>query len=151
MTFAAALTQIETHVAAAGSAINNPITDAQIGYPLPKGRCIRVFYDGEDESEQSGERMTLTHNMVGERVLIVAFWPLSTSGEDFAANTEAEVWELKDEIRTRIDGDHHLGGQCDGLDLEYATTDIVQIGGGWWRTLEMTCLLAFLEPYTIAT
>jgi hypothetical protein len=149
MTFAAALTNIGTHLTAAGAALAVPITDVMYAAPVPKGRCIRYFYGGETDPPAFSGKKTLNSQMVGETVLIVAFFPVSSLGETEAASTEDELWDLKDEVRTRIDGDSQLGGACTDLLLGDVEPDFVVIGNTRYRTLNWDLTLAFTE-YTLA-
>ena len=138
------------HCVAAGAALTNPIVDVAYAHPLPRGRCIRIFYGGEAEPAHMGsDARVLNGQMVAELIRIVAFWPLSSSGETMAATVEAEVRALKHQIRTRILGDSQLGGLSTDLALSNAITDFGANGGIVYRTLEYEITTDY-DEYAIA-
>jgi hypothetical protein len=151
MSFSGAVTQIETHAKAAATAVDSTFTDVQVAHPVPKGRSGRIFYIGDSESERAGAARTLTTEMRAERVMVIYFWPLSTSGEDFANNIETQVIAVNQEVKTRLLGDSTLGGACNDLELGDTVTDFVQVGGGTYRTLEIEVMPTFLDAYPIAS
>ena len=139
--------RIETHVIAAGNALT-PQMPARIGTPIPKGRCIRVFYLGDGDSPAAGERYTVDGGqLLGEFVRIVAYWPLSTLGEDQYENIEAELIALKYDLKDRLVGDPSLNGTCDAFVVGDADAPVITYGGGLYRVLDIECTLTFTEAH----
>lgn len=137
-----------THATAAAAAVDAKWTDVAVGFANPTGRCIRLYYGGETVPVKVSPDApnVLNGAMVGDRVLIVAWWPLSNLTTSSAAQTDAEMWALKHELRTRIQGDSTLGGTCTDLDMEYAEPDVVVSATGVrWAVLTAEVLLAMTE------
>lgn len=147
MTLAASLARIETHVIAAGTALS-PIMPARRGTPIPKGRCIRMFYVGDGDSPAAGERTTVDGGqMLAEFVRIVAYWPLSTLGEDNYEAIEDELIALKYDLKDRLIGDPHLSNDTDALVVGDADAPVITYGGGLYRVLDIECTLTFMEAH----
>src|SRR3990172_1326130 len=127
MAYADTKAAILTHALAAGAALTVPITDVAIGFASPKGRCIRLYGGGEIDPRHSGKR-TLNSEMIGQRTIIGAFWPVTTLSTDQAAVIDAEMAALANELRTRLDGDAQLGGTQSDINLDLGTPDFVTIG-----------------------
>lgn len=148
MAFSDQLAAIKTHAVAAGTAMSNPIKDVAIAWPAPgPERCIRIFYGGEAEPPRIGAPRVLNEELVAERIVLVAFWPMSNLSVKQAEVIEDELYDLKHEIRTRVLGDSQLGGQSTDLEMGYAETDFVLVGGTSYRTLE----IEFLTDHTAYT
>lgn len=137
MAYADQLATVLTHARDAGNAISPAITDVVVAYPSPRGRCIRIFYGGEVEPVRMGAQRVLNEEMVGEQIVIVAFWPLNNLSEDQAAGIEVEAYNLKHQLRTRILADSQLGGMSTDLELGYADPGFANLAGIPYRTLEM--------------
>lgn len=149
MAYADQLAAVLTHAQAAGGAVSPAITDVVVAYPAPRGRCIRIFYGGETEPVRMGEQRVLNEEMVGEQIVVVAFWPLNNLSEDQAAGIEVEAYDLKHQLRTRILGDSQLGGMSTDLELGYAEPGFANLAGIPYRTLEMIVTTDFTS-YTLA-
>jgi hypothetical protein len=119
---------ILVHALAAGAALTVPITDVAIGFALPTGRCVRIYWGGETEPRHMGANRTLTSELIGQRTIIGAFWPVTTLSTDQAAVIDAEMAALAHELRTRLDGDAQLGGTQSDISLDLGTPDFVTIG-----------------------
>src|SRR3990170_2635748 len=96
MAYADTKAAILTHALAAGVALTVPITDVAIGFASPKGRCIRIYWGGEIDPRHIGKR-TLNSEMIGQRTIIGAFWPVTTLSTDQAAVIDAEMaaWSVE--------------------------------------------------------
>jgi len=149
MTYAQTQAAIVTHCLAAGAALSNPILDVQAGFPIAKGRCIRVYYGGEVAPERMGAEYTLNSQMVGEVTVIVAFFPITLSDETLTATIDADFYLLKDQLRTRILGDAQLGGASTDLELRLVTQDFVVLGNTRYSMGTWEVVSDFTE-YTIA-
>jgi hypothetical protein len=144
---------IVVHCLAAGLTLTDPILDVQAALPIPKGRCIRVYYGGETEPARiglgGGHVYTLNSEVVGEVTFIAAFLPISLNDEELTSVVDADLYTLKHEIRTRLLGDSQLGGASTDLELDYVTPDVVTIGNtrylvGIWR------VVSDFSEYTVA-
>lgn len=134
---------IVAHALAAGTAVG--ITDVQRGDPLPKGRCGRVWYGGEDDAPAFPGSRVLDGELIGEIVHIDFFWPISAGSETPAKARDVEVRAVKHALRTAILGDSTLGGKCTDLLLDHAQSQFVAFDNTAFRTLEMTLTLSFVE------
>ena len=144
------LDAIQVHCLAAGNALASPIKDVAVGWPVPRGRCIRIFWGGETKPARMGEHpRSQVGEMVSERVVIRAFWPLSDYGETKARTLIGEMWDLKHEIRTRLLGDSQLGGLTTDFEMGYAGADDVVIGGAAFTFIDIECITDY-HDYPIA-
>jgi hypothetical protein len=145
---ASAAAAILTHAQAAGAAIDPPITDVARSDLLIPGsgqRCIRVAWDGEETPSRMGAGMTLNSQLVGERFRIRAIWTISEGGTVLAANRDADVAALRDELRTRLLGDATLGGACTDLALGYVATDWFEFTGSLGRVMDLFLVTDYSE------
>jgi hypothetical protein len=146
MAYSDQLAAIVVHAQAAGNALTIPLTDVIAAYPAVPGRCIRIFYGGEAVPTRMGQdSRVLNGQLVAEQIVIMAFWPLRDLRETEAAVLEAEVYNLKHELRTRILGDSQLGGKSTDLDVGYAEPGFAELGGAPYRTLEMIVTTDYIE------
>ena len=145
----AALVVLQAHLVAAGAALTDPLLDVDRGLPATRGRQLRYYWGGEVEPPRMGGPRVLNGEMVGERFLIAALWPLTDLSEELASATDIEMQLLAGEIRTRINGDSTLGGNVTDLDLAYGEPDLVIIANARHVALRWDLDLAYVE-YTIA-
>ena len=125
MTYPATKAAIVVHAAAAGAALADPILDAREGFPVPKDRCIRVYYAGETEPVRMGGNRVVNGELVSHRTLIALFLPITDTDEYPASILDAEMFSFGHDFRTRILGDSQLGGASTDLTLGYLEPDIV--------------------------
>jgi hypothetical protein len=125
---AAALAALEVHLIAAGAVITEDISDVARGLPTG-GRMIRYYWAGEVEPPHMTGRRVMNGELVGQRIAIVALWPLATLDAATVASIDAEMQTLAGEIRTRIQGDNDLGDHVESLDLSYGEPDLAVISG----------------------
>jgi hypothetical protein len=125
MAYADTKAAIVVHAAAAAAALTDPILDARAAFPVPKGRCVRVYYGGETEPVRMGGRRVLNAEMVAHRTFIALFLPVTLNDEDVVVIIDAELFTFGHELRTRILGDSQLGGQSTDLELGYLEPDLV--------------------------
>ena len=141
MAYATTKAALVTHAAAAGAALSDPILDVRAALPVPKGRCIRVYYGGETlPAKMDGKRYTLNSEMVAEVTLIAAFFPVVLNDEAVTAQIDTDLYTLKHELRTRILGDAQLGGASTDTELDYVEPDLVTYNNvrylmGLWRVV----------------
>jgi len=143
--FSAALSTIVTHATAAGTAVTPAITDVANADPVPRGRCIRVWYGGETDAPEFPGSHVLSGELVGEIVNITAFWPVGDAAETLAANRDAQVYALADALRSNLQADSTLGGNVTDLAINHAVNDFVGIGNTAYRILELELILSFNE------
>lgn len=148
MAFADQLAAIETHAQAAGAAMTPPMTDIVIGLPWPRGRCARVFWDGETEPARI-DRRAIGEEHVSQRISVTAWWPVSDAGEAASEQLMSEMREFAHQMRTRVLGDSQLGGMSTDLEMEYASPDFVPWGGQLYASVGMTFVTDF-DVYPIA-
>lgn len=150
MSFAQALSVIDTHATAAGAALSRKITLVLPGEPAtPPGNCIAYWYEGDGAPRHFPPR-TLTDQMVGERVTLRAYWSVSSRDRVAMANLEADVRALKLDLKSRLSGDSTLGGNCVDLDMDDADAAWLNLDGGLWRTLTIPLVLDYVDIQTIA-
>jgi len=146
VSIAAILDAITVHAAAAGAAVSPPITDVCVGLPWPRGRCIRVAWSGETATPKFPSRFTGESEMVGDQVVIRAFWPIGSADEAAHRGRVVEMATLAAELRDRLDGDATLGGELpDILEMGYAEPGFEQHGATVFATLDVQLELAYRE------
>lgn len=149
MSFADAITAIETHLDAAGTAVTPQIVDVDRGAPVSvPARLIRFWYAGDQPAPHYPGGQTITTVMVGERLTIAAYWPISDKAVLRSVDGEAKA--LKDEIKRRLLGDCQLGGACDDLVIGDAEVDYPIVNGQQVAELTIPLTLDFGEAYTIS-
>ena len=145
MAYADTIAAILVHATAAGAALSDPILDVARAFPVPTGRCIRVYYGGETEPRRMGGRRVLNAELVAEVTLIAAFFPLSVNDVPVAAALDTDLYNLKHDLRTRILGDSQLGGQATDLELEYVEPDLVVYGNTRYAILTWRVISDYVE------
>lgn len=139
---------IETHAIAAGAAVTPKITDVCIGLPVPRGRCGRIWWDGEQD-ERGGRRYSLNHQLVANRIGVRFFWPVSDATEAAAKNRIYEMRAIAHELRTRILGDIQLGGNSTDLEVENAEAELLNSAGTLYAIVSIPITTGILE-YEVA-
>ena len=145
-----ALGVLQTHLAAAGTALTDDLLDVDRGLPATRGRQIRYYWGGEVEPPRMGGPLVLNGQMVGERFIIAALWPLTDLSEELVTAIDVEMQLLAGEVRTRLLGDSTLGGYVTDLELSYAEPDIAIISNARHIVLQWTLDLAYVE-YALAS
>lgn len=145
----AALVVLEAHLVAAGAALTNPMLDVARGLPTG-GRMLRYYWGGEVEPPHMGGNRVLNGEMVGQKFIIAALWPLSDLSPATVTSIDAEMQVLAGQIRTRLLGDSQLGGNVTDLDLQYGESDLVIVSGTRHVAILWDLDLAYIE-YAIAT
>lgn len=146
--FDGAMDVVVTHCVTAAASLTSPITDVQRGDPLPKGRCGRIWYGGEDDPPSMAGNRVLNGEIVGEVIHIDFFWPISVGSETPAKSRDIEVRALKHALRTAILADSTLGGKCMDLLLTHAQSQFVSFDNTAFRTLELELTLSYVEYTT---
>jgi hypothetical protein len=128
MSYADVKDRLVVHVQTAGAALTPPLEDVQAAFPLPKGRCARIYYGGETDPRRMGGRYTQNSEMVGKVTMIAAFWPITALDEEQARIIDAEAEAFGHALRTAVDTDSDLAGAGDNTTLGDATPDIFIVG-----------------------
>lgn len=144
----AALVVLQAHLVAAGAALTNDLLDVKRGL-LTGGRQIRYYWAGEVEPPAMGGPRVLNGEMVGQRFIIAASWPLGDLSPETVTAIDTEMQTLAGEIRTRIQGDSTLGGNVTDLDLQYAEPDVQTISNARHVILHWDLDLSYVE-YVVA-
>ena len=131
MTFSSVLSAIEAHAQTAGASLTDPMTDVCIGLPVPRGRCGRVYWDGETDAPRMPGRYTGNTELTGDRIVVRWFWPIGSADEAAHASRVVEMQALAVALREAIDEDGAALEALGVYDIEVgqAEPDIVQIGG----------------------
>lgn len=143
MSVSGGLTVLATHLTAAGAALTDPILDVDRGLPTG-GRAIRYYWGGEVDPPHIANR-TLTGDLTGERIIIVATWPLSDLSPEQVTVIDGEMQTLAADLRSRIDGDSTLGANITDLELGYGEPDLVTIANARHVALRWDLDLAYVE------
>lgn len=151
MTFSGCLSTLETHLAAAGGACTPAITDIGCGDPgLPNGRVLRYWYTGSGAPSRMGARSTLTDEMIGEQLVIRAYFPIPTRSDKAVMRAlEVDCQAIARQLTSRLNGDRTLGGNC--VDLTVGDVNVGYLNGdATFRTVEIPLTLDFVDIDTIA-
>lgn len=140
---------ILVHAQATGTALASPITDVQIGLPVPRGRCGRVYWDGEAQPVRMGGRRDLSGELVSQKITVTWFWPLAETGEVQAKARVLEMATVVDDLRRRVLADSQLGGSSTDLEMGYAQPDFLQLGGATYAIVVCEFTTDYVE-YPIA-
>ncbi len=148
-TVQALMDDVKTHAAAAALACDSKFLDVAVGHPTPRGRCVRVFYNGEREPEEMGAGRTLNSRMVAEAVMVRGFWPVSEYAAKRGRLLMSEVWTFIYQLRSRLAGDSQLGGDSADLNIHLAMVDDVLIAGTLYVIADVEVVADYHE-YAIA-
>ncbi len=149
MSYADVKARLLTHAQTAAAAVARPIDDVKIGFPLPKGRCVRVYYGGETATERMNGRYTLNSEMVAKITMIAAFWPVTVLDEEMVSMIDSEAEAFSHALRTAIDGDTALDDKADSTVLDYGEPDVAIIGNTRFLVMMHRAITDYVE-YTIA-
>lgn len=150
MAYADLKAAVLAHCVAAGAGLTPPLEDVKAAFPLPTGRCIRVYYGGETEPPRMTGTTVLNAELVGKVTYIAAFWPVTTLSTELAASIDTDMEALSHSIRGRINGDTNLGGYASTAVLEYGEPDIIIVANARYATLTWRLVTGVVE-YAIAS
>lgn len=146
MTLDAVLSAIEAHAAAAGAAVTPPITDVCAGLPVPRGRCVRVFWTGEAEPVRMPGRYTLSGELVGDSITVRGFWPVASADEAAHRSRVLEMAALAHGVRAAIDGDQTLDGDAaDSVLVGDSDADFAVIAGALYAVVDIPLTVSYRE------
>lgn len=147
MAYADQQARVLVHCITAANAVAPVIDDVQVAFPVPRGRCVRIFWTAEQDPELIPD--TLTEDSIAEVLHVSAFWPLSNLSETDAADYATQVYAFKHALRTAIDADTKLNGQAKNAKLENAELTYSQIAGAEYLVLDAEIVIE-TTTYTLA-
>lgn len=127
MAYPAAKARLLVHARTAAAAVTPAIEDAQIAFPLPQGDCVRLWYGGEADPSRF-ERYTVSSEMVGKITNIGLFLAVPTLDTEMAAHIDTRGEAFGHALRTAINGDSNLNGECDSTVLVDGTPEYITFG-----------------------
>lgn len=148
MAFADQLARIVTHATTAANAVSPAIDDVQVAFPVPRGRCVRLFWTAEEDPPHF-EADSVVEDLIAETVHVSAFWPLSNLSETDAADYATQVYAFKHALRTAIDGDTRLNGTATGVEMRNAALTYALIAGAEYLVVDVDIAIE-LTTYTLA-
>lgn len=141
---------IAVHAAAAAVACADAtFYDVHVGFPVAKGRCVRIFYGGERETAHMPFEATLTSNLVAQAIVVRGYWPVAVTAVDRQRSIEGQMAFFVKELRTRVLGDSDLGGKSVDLAMTLATTQQVMISNTQYAVVDIEIIVDF-DEYTHA-
>lgn len=130
MSFADWLTKIEAHAVTAAGQANPAYTDVTVGAPLPRGRCVRVWWEGEViPPPQMGNRYSLSSEVVGHGIAVGAFEPISDLNEAGFRNMLLGLQSFFHALRVLVDADRTLAGTSAVIEPDPVEIDYANLGG----------------------
>lgn len=145
MAYADVKARLLTHARTAAAACSPAIEDVQIGFPLPKSDCVRIWYGGETEPRRMGGAMSLTSELVGKITMIGLFLPITSLDEELSLSLDARAEAFTHALRTAIDADTGLATASDNTTLEYATPDLVVSGNARFLAITWEAVTDYIE------
>lgn len=147
MSFAAAMSVIESHLVAAGTATTPQILDIARGAPVSvNARMGRYWYAGTSAPPHYEGSDTITTRMVGQRVTVAFYWPIPDKSA--LSSLDIEIQAVQDQLFTRLWGNVRLGGNCDDMLVGDAEVDYPEVNGAQVAELIIPLTLDFGEAYT---
>jgi hypothetical protein len=136
-------------VAAAATAGGATLTDVQVGFPVSKGRCIRIFYGGERGPEEFASDKTLNSKLISQAIVVRGYWPTASTATKEHRAIEGQMASFVQSLRARILGDSQLGGKSIDLSMHPATTDQVVISTTQYAVVDIE-IVVDADEYAIA-
>lgn len=140
--------RVLTHCTTAANAVSPVIDDVKVAFPVPRGRCVRIFWTAEEDPTVMPESV-LTEDLIAEVIHISVFWPLSNISETDAADYATQVYAFKHALRTAIDGDTKLNSQATLATLRNQELTYSQIAGAEYLVLDAEVAIE-MTTYTLA-
>jgi hypothetical protein len=129
MSFSAWLSALEGHATTAAGQANPAYSDVLAGAPIPRGRCVRLWWDGEViPPPQLGARYSLSSENVGHSIVVGAFEPLNLDEAAFRS-TMLGMQSFFHALRVLVDADRTLGGTSSVVEPEAAVVEFAILGG----------------------
>lgn len=141
------LSAVKSAAGQAAATITPAYTDVVVGAPVPRGRCVRVWWGGEaiPAPQMDGRRYSLNHELIAQRIAATVFEPMSDMSE---GNSEAAMGRIADfvlALRTVIDEDRTLGGKSVSVEPDETPCEFLNIGGTLYAYASMTMSVGIIE------
>ena len=143
MTWSGAITVLESHMAAAGTAFSQ-----QGGESLPARKTAAWYYTGTTDCALIPP--TLTDHPYDETLEVRFYWPVSTRAAIPARTLENEVESVTRTFLARIFADIDLGANVEHVEVGDATAGWLDIDGSAWRIVTIPLTLGFTDVEPIA-
>lgn len=138
--------EVTSRATTAGQAVDPKYTDVAIGAPVPRGRCVRIWWAGEViPAPQMGSRYSLSTEIVGHQIVATVFEPMSDSSEQATENLMGTMADFVSALRDAIDADRTLGGKSVSIEPEPTPCEFVQIGGTLYAFASMVMPVGNIE------
>jgi len=141
----------------AGRDVVPPLDFVRRGIPTSVPReMIRYWYTGTEDSPFAPGH-TFARTQVGIKLMVAVFLPMSGAGSPEADEALDDRIELLDAaIQSALWSDTYLGdpdtgaNSAIGIEITGSDADVVQVGSGWVRSLEVPVVYAIADRHTIA-
>jgi hypothetical protein len=147
VTWASAISTIETHLATATSGYQFTIQGGEPGLPPKKTACW--FYAGSADNPLIAE--TLTDHPFAELVSCRFYWPVSQRSAGPSRVLELEVRAVTRALITALEGDRSLGGNVETLTIADAEAGWLNTDNSAWRLVTVPLTLGFTDTEPIST
>lgn len=146
MTLLDLMDALQVHAKAAAVAIDTKFYDVAVGFvPVSKGRCVRIFYAGERETEHMPFESSLTSDLLAQAIGVRGYWIVSDTGVNRQRAIEGEMAVFARDFRVRVSGDKQLGGASVDLKMYPAVADQITLGAGGGVAFGMGTQYAVLD------
>lgn len=137
---------LEGYCITAASQASPAYSDVLTGAPIPRGRCVRLWWDGEViPPPQLGNRYTLASELVGHSIVVGAFEPLSDLNEAGFRAVMLGMQSFFHALRVLVDQDRTLGGKSAVIEPEPVAVDYAVLGGAQYAFGLMAFTPGYLE------
>lgn len=153
MTWAGALTALETALTTAAATVN-ALDTAKDPFRVRRGepfsllaRQVAYWYEGDQES---GGGNTLTAENVDEKVTVRWYWPVLNRDDTWVAALEVQLQAANRATQSALLGADHLGGNCIALRIDSTSAGWQNVGEAWVRVLTIPIRIEVVDVATIA-
>ena len=149
--------KIGTLLVQAGADVSPAVAVVRRGVPtsVPK-EMIRYWYLGTEDSPFAPGH-TFSRTQVGIKLMVAVFLPMAGAGSPASEEALDDRIELLDAaIQSALWSDTYLGNpdigtnSAIGIEITGSDADVVQVGTGWVRSLEIPVTYAIADRHTIA-
>jgi len=141
MSWAGALTTLDTHLATAAAAID-ALYPTKEKFDVRRGepsnvlrRQVCYWYEGDQASRTGG--MSFGKNNIEEKVTIRWYWPVLNRDDAFVSEIEVQLQLANRATQAALLGDALLGGNSIALFLGDTTAGWQNVGEAWVRVLTL--------------
>lgn len=141
--------RVLVHAKAAALATHPKFTNVAVGAPVPRGaKGVRLCYGGEAEPPLMEGEKTLSGELVGEVVGVVAWWAVSNLSDAAMEAVEDEMFTFKHELRTRLTADQTLNATAQAVQISPFERVFAVVGGTRFEMLGTDVAVGYSEyPY----